>query len=285
MPSLKAIKRRLSSVDSTRQIVNAMDMVSASKLQKAKPQLEAARDFMAETSRVIIGAGKSLAAANHLFISGREVKNTLYIVITGDRGLCGSYNQNVSDAALSFMQTHGEGKIVTVGQQGYDFFLGREKNIAHSFTDISENAFYEDAAKVGDLAVSMFVSGETDEVFVAYTSYESALTHTPRVDRLLPFGADQKSRLWYETVIYEPDVHAFLELAAPLHINACIYAAMVEAAACEHTARMTSMQSASDNAGEILEELTSDYNNKRQGAVTQEISEIVSGAKALRKKH
>ena len=288
MPSLKTIKRRISSVDSTQQIVNAMDMVSASKLQKTKGQLESARIMFDEMNRIINGVRRSIKAAGNRFITGGGPKIAIYVVITGDRGLCGGYNQNISNAALAFMEEREadglpEGQIVTVGQQGYDFFLSRGKEVMQSFTDISENAFYEDAAKIGELVVSLYVSGEAGEAYVAYTFFESALSHVPRVERLLPIGADEKSKLWYETVMYEPNADAFAEAAVPFYIDSYIYAAMVEAAACEHMARMTSMHSASDNAREILEDLTSAYNSKRQGIVTQEISEIAGGAKALRK--
>ena len=283
MPSMKAIKRRIASVGNTNQIMKAMNLVAASRLQKDKEYLKAVRPLLTETKRIIGGVGYTEATAENLFVKKREVKNAAFVVITSDRGLCGGYNVNIAKEALAVIGKVKNEKIIAVGVKGRDFFRRRKKNIISQYIGASDANFYEDAQQIGKMLVSMYRSGEIDEVYVAHTKFESMLSHVPTVDRILPIVSDTDELREHSgaEMNYEPDVNTFLEQAIPMYINAFLYGAMVESAVCEQASRMMSMDAATNNAAEIIEDLTLEYNRRRQGAITQEINEIVSGANAL----
>jgi len=281
MPSLKAIKRRIAGVSSTQQIVRAMDMVSASKLQGTRARLEPARNMKNSMAALMDGIRNCHLAAQNPFVAPREQSRRAYIVITSDRGLCGSYNLNLTRYASSSIKGHGNDSIIAVGLQGWEYFKNRDVNILQGFSDISETALYEDAQRIGELIIDLYTSNNIDEVYVIYTRFDSVLMHLPQTEKLLPVGSNEEKALWYDTMIYEPDPDQFLEYAVPLYLNAFIYRAMVESACCENAARMTSMHSAANNADEIIQRMTREYNRTRQSMVTQEITEIVGGAKAL----
>ncbi len=287
MASIKAIRQRITGVSDTRQIVRAMDMVAASKLQRIKPRLEGARVMFNETRRVIDGLRNCHAGASHRYISPGEVKNSAYIVISGDRGLCGSYNSNVSRFALSRVDESpnpGKASVIAIGLQGQEFFQNRGRRVLRGYRDVSDTVIYEDIEKISHIILDMLDKGDVDEVFLVYTGYKTALEHVPLIDRLLPIGTNPDNPLWYDTVIYEPDTASFIERAVPLYMTAYLYYAALESAACEQTARMTSMSAASSSAEEIIEKLTREYNSRRQGMITQEINEITSGARASRRR-
>ncbi len=287
MPSMRHIKQRIRSVKSTQQITNAMKLVAASKLQKAKQSLEATRPFFGELQRVIGEIVGSSSGLNHPLLTKRsEVKNTLVIVITSDRGLCGGYNANICKEALSVVNKANGASLYIVGNKGRDYFVRRKKNIFKVVNGLSENPFYEDAAAIGRAALDMFVKGEVDEVYLAYTEFKSTITHDPKVARILPLdasdfeGAKHESGEGKAVMGYEPDEDVVLTSVIPWYIESRIFSALVESTACEQGARMTSMDSATENAEEMISTLTLVYNRARQGAITQEITEIVAGANA-----
>ena len=280
MPSMKHIKRRIMSVRNTQQITKAMNLVSASKLQKIRARITAARSLYSDAARMIDGA-KSREGTQASRFSGAErqgIKNSAFIVITSDRGLCGGYNANVCKAALSAMEGKSE-MIIALGARGASYLTQRGKNIVGSHAGVIETMFFEDAEDIGYSLVSSYLAGEVDEVFVVYTHFESMLSHVPKVERVLPIEAG--SGEFDEEMQYEPNIAAFLDDAVPEYINMFIYGVMVESVACEQAARMTSMDAASKNADDIIDDLTLAYNRQRQGIITQEINEIVSGANAL----
>lgn len=286
MPSMQVIKRRISSVRSTQQITKAMNLVSASKLQKAKQRLLAARPFFSETKNVLDRFKNTEDAQDNIFIKPREVKNAAYIVITSDMGLCGGYNYNVSKEALAYIEAgKKEGvneTIIAVGAKGWDFFKRRKKNILCKYAAVSDAVYFEDASNIGDLIKSLYTSGEADEVYIAYTRFESVLSHVPHVEKILPIAPDPEqgsSRVFSE---FDPDADAVLEYLIPRHLKVLIYGAMMESVVCEKAASMVSMDAATNNATEIIDDLTLVYNRIRQGAITQELNEIVSGANALK---
>jgi len=286
MPSMKAIKRRISSVNSTQQIMKAMDLVAAAKLQKAKERLDYVRPLYSNIKTVMDGIHASSGDINNVYIEKREVKDIAYLLITSDRGLCGGYNINVAKEAISFINSNAgkNEKIITVGSKGWEYLRRRGKNILQRYSSASELTPYEDAVRIGALLNSMYTSGEVDEVYVIYTHFDSILAHEPRVERLLPVGASAGADAVDdgELMDYEPDIETFMTFAIPMYLNTFIYGAMVESAVCEQASRMTSMDSATRNAEEIIDDLTLTFNRIRQGAITQEITEIVSGAKNLR---
>jgi len=285
MPSMKAIKRRITSVNSTQQIMKAMDLVAAAKLQKAKERLDFVRPLYSNIKTVMDGIHSSGSEIDNIYIEKREVKCAAYLLITSDRGLCGGYNINVAKEAIAFMNARPdiEEKIITVGSKGWEYLRRRGKNILQRFGSVSELTPYEDAQKIGALLNSMYVTGEVDEVYVAYTHFESILTHAPSIAKLLPVGETTSGDGGdYELMDYEPDIETFMTFAIPMYLDTFIYGAMVESAVCEQASRMTSMDAATRNAEDIIDDLTLMFNRIRQGAITQEITEIVSGAKNLR---
>lgn len=284
---MRAIKQRIRSVHSTQQITNAMKLVAASKLQKAKSRAEATRPFFNELQRVISNTAKSSKGIKHVFLDGREVKNVLVILITSNRGLCGGYNSNICKEATAIINEKPNAKLVVIGNKGKDYFSRRGKNIVKAINTITQSPNFQDAKAIGDFAVEQFKSGEVDEVYLAFTRFNSTISHTPQAIRILPLdkGSLVSSQQVEESKVsgimgYEPDEEYVLNKLVPWYINSTIFSALTESIACEEGARMTSMDSATENATEMINTLTLKYNRARQGAITQEITEIVSGANA-----
>ena len=281
MPSMKSIKRRITSVNSTKKIMKAMNMVAASKLQKAKSQLDSARRLFNETKRVMDNLKNYEEAVENIFVKPWRGKNTVYIVITSDRGLCGGFNVNVAEKALSHMRERKNEKIIAIGLKGRDYFQRNGKVILHSYAGMSETAFYEDAERIGEIVESLYKSGEANEVYLAYTQFESVLACVPRLERILPVSSSAAAANKADEMKYDPDLNFFLNYAVPMYLNAFIYAAFSESLVCEHATRMVSMDSSVNNASDIIDRLTHMYNRRYQASITQEISEIVGGINIL----
>jgi len=282
---MKAIKKRISSVNNTKKIMKAMDLVAASKLQKAKARLDDVRPLYDNIKLVMDGIRKGVGSVEDVpFTEAREVKNIAYIILTSDRGLCGGYNANVSKEALACMKSNEDAaeKIIAVGAKGWEYFRRRGKEVIARHAGASEATTFENAEHIGSRIASMYTSGEIDEAYLVYTHFETVLTHVPRSEKLLPIRMDSDEDGGSSIEMsYDPDIHTFISYAVPMYLNVTIYGAMMESAVCENASRMTSMDAATRNAGEIIDNLTLEYNRKRQGMITQEITEIVSGANAL----
>jgi len=286
MSSMKAIKKRITSVNNTKKIMKAMNLVAASKLQKAKARLDDIRPMYSDIKKVMehIRAGVS-DDMNIPFAEAREVKNIAYIVLTSDRGLCGSFNAAISKEALAYVEALKDknAKVIAVGSKGWDYFRRRGKEIVHRCEGASEATAFADAEALGAKVAEMYTEGEVDEVYIVYTHFESVLTHIPYIEKLLPLrmAASEDFDPGSFTMSYDPDINTFITHAVPMYLSITIFGAMMESAVCEQASRMTSMDSATRNASDILDALTLEYNRKRQSMITQEITEIVSGANAL----
>jgi len=280
MASMREIKSRIRGVRSTRQITRAMNMVAASKLQRARGKLENLRPFVDETKRVARDIAARISDRDNPYIKGRPPGSALTIVISGDRGLCGGYNVNVCKAAFALINEKPREQIITVGVKARDYFNRRGKEIIRTYSGVSENPFYEDAQDIGLLAVDLYDSGEADEVCLVYTEFQSIVNIQPKTTRLLPLQASAEGPPsgWYN---FEPNESAFLSFIVPRYVSTMIYGAMVESAACEQSARMTGMDSATKNSTELINKFTLQYNRARQDAITQELTEIVGGANAI----
>ncbi len=283
MASLLDIKRRIKSVNSTMQVTKAMNLVASSKLTKAKESFNKIKPFFESTKTVIGRVIEHTGVVTNPFMTKREVKKTAVIVITGDRGLCGGYNSAVCKSGMAVLENKN-GAVVTVGSKGRDYFKHREKEILKSYRDMSEKPSYVDASIVGKDIEKMYLDGEADEVYLAYTHFISTISSEPKVIKLLPlnpedFNSEKKGA--GTLTIYEPSEEEVLDYIVPRYINTVIYGAMMESSVCEQSARMTAMDSASDNAADMIDTLNLHYNRARQGAITQEITEIVSGSNAL----
>ena len=276
MPPMKMVKRRLTSVTTTKKIMKAMKMVAASKLQKDKTRLESARPFFDEARKTIDILRSREDTMENIFLKPREVKNTAYLVITSDRGLCGSFNINLLEKAMSHMSKGRNEKIIVIGLKGYDYFRRHNKNILHKYDGVLETAFYEDAERIAQFIADLYTFGKIDEVYVAYTQFKSVLTHIPRVEKILPLVNDPVDADSAGDMNYEPDISSYLDQAVFVYLSAFIYTALLESSSCEQAARMFSMDTAVNNASDILTKLTRIFNRRRQAAITQEISEIVN---------
>jgi len=299
---MQDIKRRIRSVDSTKQITKAMELVSTAKLRKARQRVEENRPYFQKIEEIIRGIIPHTKELHSPFIEGREIKKAGYIVITGDRGLCGGYNTNAIKKALSDM-TEKEVSVIAVGQKGVNFFRKRGYDLDGEYTSISENPQFSDAKSIGRLAMELFENEMIDEVNLVYTTFISTINHKPTLVKLLPLeekevdteeeaekeAAEKKSgnqgeeeQEQEEIMTYEPSAEEVLSYLVPQYVESMIFGALIEASASEQGARRVAMESATDNAEEMIDDLNLKYNRARQASITQEISEIVGGAEALK---
>lgn len=285
MTSMRDIKQRIENVRSTEQIIRAMDMVASTKLQKARRQLEGVRPIYKELKRTVEEVGNREEAKTHHFYQERKVKNSLYIVLTSDRGLSGSYNTNISAHALKHMNAGKNEKLLVVGSKGNEYFKKRHKNIIRKITDILDARIYYGTESLGKWLSDLYLSGEVDEVFIAYTRFDNVLSYVPQVERLLPIasGVEHEEVSHSDEKKYEPDIDTFIDHAIPLYLHMSLFRAFSEAHTSENAARMINMDAAGKNASDLIKDLTSMYNRKRQAAITQELSEIVGSANFLSK--
>ncbi|MCL2362187.1 MAG: ATP synthase F1 subunit gamma [Defluviitaleaceae bacterium] len=285
MPSIKAIKQRRNVVSTMKQAMKAMNLVATAKLRKTRERWENAMAFLEGTDNIMLGAAKSPATASNPYVKEREkpFKNTGYIVFSSDRGKCGSYNINVCKAVIAHASANGKNALLLpVGARGLDFFVSQSRNIHRSLGSMSETPIYEDAVAIGAQVLEDF-NQEIDEVYIAYTQYHTVLNLEPIIKPVLPISlrlTDEQDTEPTE-MEYDPDVDSFLGYMAPMYLNVQIYGAMLEAALCEQAARMVATDTAVNNAQELIESLTLQFNRQRQSIITQEITEIVSGASAL----
>ncbi len=277
---MKEIKTRIKSVESTKQITKAMELVSSSKFRKAKEKAETSRPYFNTLYGTVQNIAKNANGSKNEFLEERKVNNVCYIVIAGDRGLAGGYNSNVFKSVMSHNKL-GKAKVVSVGKKAKEFLTKRNFELMDSIETV-EDALYEDASRVANKVMEAYKNGEIDEVNLVYTEFVSALTQEPKLIKLLPVTVDKdkeekKSRV---TVQYLPSAASVLGYVLPKYIAGSIHGAIAESYASEQAARRTAMESATDNANEMISKLELSYNRARQAAVTQEISEIVGGASA-----
>ena len=291
MTSLKALKRRIASVSNTQQIMKAMNMVSASKVHKNKLKMEAIKPLFNASKEFFEQGIYFENQEENIYFASRSSSNIAYVVISGERGLCGSYNSNILKTALAHMEVENIGTkehIIIIGAKGKEFFLRRNKHVIDNYAGVLESVSYSVAENIADSLTKMFAGddehpenheNQIDEIYVVYTQFETLLSHIPKVVKLLPFAPNEIDS--DENIIYEPDICTYLKKAVPIHLAMYIYGTMVESSVCEQASRMVSMDAAARNAEEIVDDLTLLYNRQRQSVITQEISEIIGGANAI----
>lgn len=279
---MKEIKTRIKSVESTKQITKAMELVSSSKFRKAKEKAESSRPYFNTLYNTVQDIAKNTSGSKNVLLKERKVNNVCYIVIAGDRGLAGGYNSNILKAVLAHNE-HGTGKVISVGKKAKESLSKRGYEIIDSIDSV-EDAVYEDANRVAQRAMEAYINGEVDEVNLVYTQFISALDQEPKIVKLLPVTIDndnkEESKKSKAAVEYLPSADAVLGYVLPKYVSGNVYGAIAESFASEQAARRTAMESATDNANEMISKLQLIYNRARQAAVTQEISEIVGGAAA-----
>ncbi len=276
---MKAIKRRIKSVSSTRQITKAMELVASSKLRKAKARAEFARPYFNELYKTMCEIASANVDFSTIYTEKREVKNRLFIVVAGDRGLAGGYNSNVLKMAVAAHAEDAEKpKIIAIGRKSGEFFAKRGYEVVASYANIAENIKPNTAQDIADLAIEMFARGEVDEVQVFYTMFVSSMSQQPESMRVLPMDTVKLEN--YGTMNYDPSPEAVFNRIVPRFTASLIQCAVVESYASELGARRTAMESATDNADAMTESLSLLYNRARQATITNEIIDIVSGASA-----
>lgn len=280
---MKDIKTRIKSVESTKQITKAMELVSSSKFRKAKEKAESARPYFNTLYNTVQDIAKNTGNSRNIFLKERKVNNVCYIVIAGDRGLAGGYNSNILKSVLNHNKL-GKGKVIPVGKKAKESLSKRGYEVI-DYIESVEKCVYEDASRVAQVAMEAYKNGEVDEVNLVYTEFISALSQEPKIVKLLPVTIDntnteEKVKKGKAAVQYLPSADAVLGYVLPKYVSGSVYGAIAESFASEQAARRTAMESATDNANEMIAKLELVYNRARQAAVTQEISEIVGGAAA-----
>jgi len=278
--SMKDIKLRIRSVESTMQITKAMELVASSKLRKAKERQERSRPYFTEMRNTLASIEASTRDFSSPYQKQREVKKRCLIMIAGDRGLAGGYNSNIIKAVTEMMKDGVPVCILPIGKRSVDFC--NRKGIEILTTEFAEAATVSisDCFVISNLITQGYLSGQFDEVSIIYTQFVSMLTQTSTSESLLPLKAEggEKREDLRSLVLYEPSPEEVYDAIVPGYIAGMIYGAMCESVASEQGARRTAMDAASKNAAEMIEDLSLRYNRARQGAITQEITEIVAGA-------
>ena len=276
--SAKAIKNRIRSMESTKQITKAMEMVAASKLRKAQAQVLNSRPYfeiLYSTINDIVDAAGDFSSD---YLRARSVKKIAYVVIAGDRGLAGGYNSNVLKLAYGEMEDK-DAIVMPIGKKAVDFYKARNLPILTENYREAEDVSVSDCFSMAKQLCKAYLAGEVDEIRVAYTNYVSVLSQVPATLRLLPItgsGAGKKGK-YAADILYEPDAAEVFDAIIPEYIGGILYGALCESRAAEQAARRTAMDSATQNADEMIADLSLKFNRARQAAITQEITEIVAG--------
>ncbi|MBP2097902.1 F0F1 ATP synthase subunit gamma [Enterococcus rivorum] len=301
--SLNEIKQRIASTKKTSQITKAMQMVSASKLTKSEVASRSFQEYSSKIRSIVthlvasqlndlqmlddFGNGESEVNDYHMMLKTRPVKKTGYIVITSDKGLVGGYNSSILKQTMTMMEddhsSQEEFVLIAIGGTGADFFKARGINVAYELRGLTDQPSFDEVRKIVSTATTMYENEVFDELYVCYNHHINSLTSQFRVEKMLPISdLDPGEATSYEQeYILEPSEEVILDQLLPQYAESLIYGAIIDAKTAEHAAGMTAMKTATDNAQTIINDLTISYNRARQGAITQEITEIVAGAAAL----
>ena len=275
---MKDIKLRIKSVESTMQITKAMELVASSKLRKARDRMEAARPYFLALYGNLNKLASYTVDFSSPFVQERPVKKSAYVLVAGDRGLAGGYNNNM----FKLFTAHAENKnavVIPVGKKAVDFCKRRNIEIFTDDYNNVEDFTSEHCTEIGAMLTHRFADGQIDEVFICYTTFISMLSQSPEIIQILPLtNIDSDSNQQEKLTEYEPDPEALFDILVPQFITGLVYGAVTESFASELAARRTAMDAASKNAQEMVSDLSLQYNRARQAAITQEITEIVAGA-------
>lgn len=281
----REIKNRINSTSSTKKITSAMEMVSASKMNKAEQNAKSFVPYMEKIQEVVASIASGNVDADHPMLQSRPIKKTGYVVITSDRGLAGPYNSNILRNLYRTIQERHRSKdeyvVIPLGKVGTEFCKRMELPIAKSIVGLDDQPEFAEIKEITSYAVNLFEDEEVDELYLHYNHYVSAITQEVTETKLLPLTNINEEGKQLSTYEYEPDQEAILNTILPQYAESLIYGALLDGKASEHASRMTAMRSATDNAEDLIDDLTLSYNRARQAAITQEITEIVSGASAL----
>lgn len=287
MASLKEIDSRIKSTKKMKQITKAMNMVSSSKLRRAEKntkQFEPYMEKMQDAITAIAGASKN---SSHPMLRPRHIQRSGYLVITSDKGLAGAYSSNVLKRLVNDIKekhtNSDEYSIIVLGQSGVDFLKNRGYEVESSLVDVPDQPSFKSIQAIAKHAIDLFSEEHIDELKIYYSHYVSVLENKPSVKQVLPLSQDDSSQGQGQMSSYEfePDKDSILRVILPQYVESLIYGTILDAKASEHAARMTAMKNASDNATELIDDLSLQYNRARQAEITQQITEIVGGSAAL----
>ena len=284
MASMRDIKRRRDSIQSTEQITKAMKLVATVKLQKSRAKAESSKPYFNMMYETISSVLKKSGNINHKYLKAGESPKKAVVAITSNRGLAGGYNNNIIklvNGELPAKDTY----VYAIGRKGRDGLARRGFTIQADYSEVINEPLYRDAADITLELLDAFAQGKIGEIYLAYTSFRNAASQTPKLLKLLPVeleeAKDQESRGSQALMTYEPGDEEVLDSIVPKYMSSLIYGALLEAVASENGARMTAMDSASSNAEEMIDSLSLQYNRARQDSITQELTEIIAGANAI----
>ena len=287
MAGAKEIRTKIKSVQNTQKITKAMEMVAASKMRKAQERMRASRPYAEKMRTVLSHLAQAHCEYKHSYLQPREeVKRVGYIVVSTDRGLCGGLNTNMFKAAVNEMadwqSKDVEIDLCTIGKKSTTFFSRFSGNIIAQTAHLGDQPSHEELVGTVKVMLDAYDEGKIDRLFLVSNIFENTMTQTPAIQQLIPIGGDIDTELEHHwDYMYEPDTKIIIDALMMRFIESQVYKGVIENIACEMSARMIAMKSATDNASDIIKELQTIYNKARQGAITQEISEIVAGASAV----
>jgi F-type H+-transporting ATPase subunit gamma len=286
MASLRDLRKRIQSVKNTQKITNAMKMVAAARLRRAEEAVTRARPYADKMREVLLSLGSRVDPKGHPMLEVREVKKVLLILVTADRGLCGSFNANLQRRSENYVkEMAGKGVevgMVNVGRKGHDYFRRRQVEIEDRFINVMNAVDFELARNIASIGIEKFISGEYDEVYIIYNRFKTAATQFLTFRKLLPITPEEEPTTRQEEYLYEPSEDELLTGILPQYIYTQVFTALLDSVASEHGARMTAMEAATSNAEEMMHKLTLKANRMRQESITTELMEIVGGAEALK---
>lgn len=284
LASLRDIKDRIDSTSKTKQITKAMEMVSASKMARAEENTKKYAAYSEKIKEVIASIASNNSDVSHPMLERRDVKKTGYIVVAADSGLAGAYNSNVLRYLNQIVEKNHTSKddytVIAIGRLAQEFCEKQDMPVYESIIGLADQPRYDEIRVLAEKAVQLYVDEEIDELVIIYNRYESAISQVVTEDTLVPI-MNIESTTATSSYEYEPNEEQILNVLLPQYAESLIYGALLQAKASEHAARMTAMNAATDNATELIDDLTLSYNRARQAAITQEITEIVGGAAAL----
>jgi len=282
MANLKEIKTRIESIKNTKQITNAMKMVAASKLRKAQDNIINARPYADHINQMLQTLKNKNTSTDHPLLAEVSGKGkTAYVVVTSDRGLCGSFNTHIIKEAITSIENDSNADLICIGRKGYDYFRKHSTNVTEHYVDLFNEMDFSISAEVAEKILDLFLNENYDKISVIYNEFKSAIQQDIVAKQLLPIQpieSDEISKLDY---VYEPDEDTIIFELGRKYIHVDVWRIMLESSASEQGARMTAMDSATENAAELIEKLVLHYNRARQAAITTEIIEISSGAEAI----
>ncbi len=283
MASMRDIKRRRGSVQSTQQITKAMKLVSTVKLQRAKGRAERSKTYFKCMYDTVVSMLSKAGEINHPYLKAGESAKKAVIVITANRGLAGGYNSNIVKLVKNNEDWKKEDLIIyPIGSKGRDAFARAGYELGTDYSDAIEEPIYVDAMKISQQVLDDFSQGRVGEIYIAYTGFKNTVTHIPTLLKLLPIKLEDERTAEDKAVLdFEPETEEAVELIIPKYITSLIYGAMIESVASENGARMQAMDSATSNAEEMIDKLSLLYNRARQSSITQELTEIIAGAEAI----